>query len=150
MADDIQNTNPETNTHPEENGTQETGRMFTQDEVNNIVRDRLYRERERSSAQLEERERSLAARESRLECADALKQAGVDSRLLDVLDTSDPEKFKSTLDILLDCFQSPNRGQMSWGIRHGSSEKSNADVSKCFSPGGDQHSPKKLPSYYLR
>jgi len=61
-----QNTQQQTTPTPEETGG--AGRMFTQDEVNAIVQERLARERERLTRQTEqdERERSLELREQAL------------------------------------------------------------------------------------
>lgn len=59
----------------------EGGRMFTQDEVNRIVSDRLAREREKQTQQtaLDERENALREREQALEAkeARAAKEAAV-------------------------------------------------------------------------
>lgn len=58
------NTTQQTNTQPEGNGT--AGKMFTQDEVNAIVQERLARQRTKSAeeADLTARENDLKAREA--------------------------------------------------------------------------------------
>lgn len=113
MADsNIVNTNQQAGTQPEENGS--TGKMFTQEEVNNIVRDRLSRakaaaaEQESRTAALDKREADLKAKEAEMQqragraaCAEYCKAKGYDESVLDMLDTSDPEKFSTTLDKLL-------------------------------------------------
>ena len=59
----VDTTQQETTTQPEENGT---GKTFTQEEVNNIVRERLARERAKApdDADLTARENDLKAREA--------------------------------------------------------------------------------------
>jgi len=73
------NTQQQTTPTPEETGG--AGRMFTQDEVNKIVSDRLAREREKLTQQtaIEEREAALKAREQAFEAkeARAAKEAAV-------------------------------------------------------------------------
>ena len=85
------------NPTPGENG----GKLFSQDEVNRIVQTRLAEERAKQS-NLTEREQALTARESRLTCREYLLEIGASADLLDVLDTSDPGKFKQTLEKLED------------------------------------------------
>lgn len=73
------------------------GKMFTQDEVNRIVSDRLAREREKPG---DEREQALKAREARLDCRDYLDSKKYPVALMDILDSSDVEKFKAAADAL--------------------------------------------------
>lgn len=91
--------NQPSNAAPAENGEQ-AGRMFTQDEVNKIVSDRLARDREKRSTQQQddEKETALKARESRLDCREYLSEKKYPAELLDVLDTSDVEHFKAAAD----------------------------------------------------
>lgn len=81
---------------PEVAGEQGTERLFTQDDVNRIVSDRLARER----AKAEPREADLRAREARLSCREYLDGEGFPAALMDILDTSDAEKFKATVKAL--------------------------------------------------
>ena len=69
MADN--NKNIEQNgatTHPEDNGGQPEGKMFTQDEVNRIVSERLTRERSKliDQTELETREQAISTKEKAL------------------------------------------------------------------------------------
>ena len=93
--------NQPNNAAPAENGDQ-AGKMFTQDEVNKIVSDRLARDRDKRSAQQQEdtKELALKARESKLDCREYLSEKKYPAELLDVLDTSDVEKFKAAADKL--------------------------------------------------
>lgn len=101
----------ENNTQPEGNGP--AGKMFTQEEVNNIVRERLNRVKagaaeqdERATAldereaAVQQREQAMQQKESRAACEDHCKAKGYDTAFLDLLDTSDPERFTALVDKL--------------------------------------------------
>ena len=106
------NTTPSAAQQPENNGSE---RMFTQSELNNtIVADRLARERSKSAERvgdLDAREKDLKAREEALEaksqrfnqweareaCKQYLTDNHISTALLDKLDTSDPEAFKTAV-----------------------------------------------------
>lgn len=101
----------ENTTQPEGNGPAE--KMFTQEEVNNIVRERLNRVKtgaaeqdERATAldereaAVQQREQAMQQKESRAACEDHCKAKGYDTAFLDLLDTSDPERFTALLDKL--------------------------------------------------
>lgn len=89
-------------------------RMFSQEELNNIVADRLARERSKHTERvgdLDAREKDLKAREEALEaksqrfnqweareaCRQYLADNHISTALLDKLDTSDPEAFKTAV-----------------------------------------------------
>ena len=104
-------TRQENPTQPEGNG--HAGKMFTQEEVNNIVRERLNRVKagaaeqdERATAldereaAVQQREQAMQQKESRAACEDHCKAKGYDTAFLDLLDTSDPERFTALLDKL--------------------------------------------------
>ena len=103
-------------TQPEENGTQSGSgsgdgeRKFTQEEVNRIVKERLQRERSKAGSEQAEqftaKAAELAARESRLTCKEYLLDSGYPPELLDAIDTSDSEKFKSKAFALMNALQS--------------------------------------------
>lgn len=105
------NTAPSAAQQAENNGS---GRTFTQDEVNTIVADRLARERSKSAERvgdldarakdLEAREKALEAKsqrfnqwEAREACKQYLTDNHISTALLDKLDTSDPEAFKTAV-----------------------------------------------------
>ena len=113
MSESIETMNNQqpTNSTPEANGGQGE-KMFTQDEVNRIVSDRLAREREKLSQPhederekaLREREQAVAVRENRYRCEDYLKEKNMlpqdQARFLEALDTSDFDKFQKIVDVL--------------------------------------------------
>lgn len=105
---DTTNTAPNNST-PEANGGQGE-KMFTQDDVNRIVSERLAREREKYTQQprederetaLKERENGLKARESRLACRDYLDEKKLPRDLLELIGTDDEKKFQETVEKLV-------------------------------------------------
>lgn len=105
------NTTPSTAQQAENNGSE---RVFTQDEVNRIVADRLARERSKGAesaddltareSDLKAREEALAAKtkrfdawESREACKQYLHDNHISEKLLDKLDTSSLEEFKTAV-----------------------------------------------------
>ena len=87
-----------TNTQPGANGNNEK-KMFTQDDVNRIVSERLKEERQRAAEPnpQDAREIELTKRENKLNCRDFLEENKYKVELLDILDTTDIEKFKKTV-----------------------------------------------------
>ena len=109
----MENPNP-TPSAAQQAGNNGSERTFTQDEVNTIVADRLARERSKSAERvgdLDAREKDLKAREEALEaksqrfnqweareaCRQYLADNHISAALLDKLDTSDPEAFKTAV-----------------------------------------------------
>lgn len=92
------------------------GKLFTQDEVNRIVSERLNRERERAAqaaAQAAEpapdddiarRRAELTEAENRIKCKEFLLDNKHPAALLDLYDTKDFEAFKSHVEKLLKAF----------------------------------------------
>lgn len=114
MNDESKTTNREQPTTPTPEASGGPGeKMFTQDEVNRIVSERLAREREKLTQQpkederevaLREREKAVEAREARYKCEDYLKEINLSTKyrqdFLDVLDTTDFDTFKKIVDRL--------------------------------------------------
>ncbi len=93
------NTEPTTPTVEDKNGEQ--GRMFTQDEVNRIISERLARERAKSEpSPTDEREQALKVREAKMDCREYVAETGFPAELLEIFDTSDFEAFKATVERL--------------------------------------------------
>ena len=114
LKNESANQTEQLDTQPEVNGTQSGSgdgeRKFTQDEVNRIVKERLQRERSKAGAeqteQLAAKAAELAARESRLACKEYLLDSGYPPELLDAIDTSNPENFKSKAFAVVNALQS--------------------------------------------
>ena len=102
--DDMNNVNTEQQptTQTADNGTQGGERMFSQAEVDKIVKERLARVKAapKEPTEAELRERDLTARENRLSCKEYLIQKSYPRELLDILDTSDPEDFNKRADMV--------------------------------------------------
>lgn len=102
------NTTEPTTPTPEATGGQgET--LFTQEQVNAIIRERLARERAKGEpdereAALIEREKAVKAQEAKYKCMDYLRDINISEKyrkdFLEVLDTSDFDKFKAAVDRL--------------------------------------------------
>jgi hypothetical protein len=109
MSEEIKTNQQPENTHPEDNGGA-TGKTFTQEDVNRIVSERLARERDKAilakdePPKEDEREKALKAREAKLDCRDYLDSKKYPVELMDVLETSDTEKFKATVEKLAEKF----------------------------------------------
>lgn len=104
MSDNII-TNPEqqpaATPTPEASGDQGTEKLFTQADLDRIIGERLARERAKAEPSPEDaREADLRVRETRLSCREYLADKGYSAELLDLLDTSDLEKFKASVEKL--------------------------------------------------
>lgn len=119
------NTTQQANTPPEGNGT--AGKMFTQEEVNSIVKDRLARERakgqtsgatDNSAAELDTEKAQLEADRQKLqdernafECERYCKENGIDPKLVELIGNSDPEEFKEKTESLWSIFAKSQKNQ---------------------------------------
>ena len=83
-------------------------KLFTQAQVNEIIKKRLKNQKEIESSleQINARESEVAAKESRLNCREYLIEKGYPDELLDILDTSDLETFKSKAEKVNGVFES--------------------------------------------
>lgn len=127
---------------------------FTQNDVERIVKDRLARDRRTTEAhvaqreaELSEREAALSARESRFDCEQFLKGEGLSADLLDELDTTDAEAFKSKVGTLKRLFNPfdyprvPDGGEVLAPVRPAAE-----GVRAAFKDSG--HIPKNPKSYW--
>lgn len=89
-----------TNTGEAGNPTPQEGKTFSQEDVNRIVSERLAREKSKPDADLAQREQDLQRREFLLSAKETLTARGLSHDLLDALNTSTPETFNKSLDIL--------------------------------------------------
>ncbi len=102
--------NSSTNTQPEGNENK-TDKLFTQEEVNKIVSERLNKERQRTVQRqnenaLDARESELSARENLLTCRDFIDENKYNPKLLELFNTSDAETFKESVNKLFEVFPS--------------------------------------------
>lgn len=91
------------------NGGENTGRTFTQEEVNQIVSGRLKEEREKmkreQDAAFAEREQNIKAREMRMNVLDKLKSKGLPESLADAINCSDEESVDKSIEILTNTYK---------------------------------------------
>lgn len=114
MADTTKNntTQPaESNATPAATGgTQQGERVFTQAEVNQIVADRLARERKGASNEPAEpsaeaiRLKELEAREAALSCREYIAEKKYPEKLLEMFPTNDCKAFEASVEKLLEAF----------------------------------------------
>ena len=102
---------------PAEKGEEQRGRTFTQDEVNQIVSNRLAQERAKAEpSEQDKREQEFAARESRLSCREYITEKNYPDVLLYIFPTSDKEAFQASVEKLKEAFphifNSGNTGMM--------------------------------------
>ena len=100
--ENLQNTSTE-GTQASTEGVQQNGKVFTQDDVNRIVQERLAKEKgkasnnedfEKRSAELDKRMTELDARENRLNAITALRNAGYPDELADVIKCGNVDELK--------------------------------------------------------
>lgn len=102
---------------PQQGENKPSGKVFTQEEVNSIVAERLARERAKTAsnvADLEAREKDLKAKEadflarserfraweSKEACRQYLTDNHISEKLLDKIDTANPEEFKKAVELV--------------------------------------------------
>lgn len=89
-----------------EQPTQSGEKLFSQEDVNRIVKERLERDRAKRATgtvpieptEAEKKEAELIARETRLDCRAYLLERGYSPELLDILGTSNLEHFMKAAD----------------------------------------------------
>lgn len=98
-----QNTEQQPTTPTPEAAGGQGEKLFTQDEVNRIVGERLARVKQ--TADSAEREADLKAREARLTCREYLSSEKLPAELADILPTADAEAFKANVKKLTGLFR---------------------------------------------
>lgn len=140
---------------PENGSTQpEQEKRFTQSDVDRIVKERLKRaERTADSAQADElntQRAELTKQQNRLECREYLLDSGYNPGLLEILDTSDPEKFKSNASKLQLLIAEEKRKAYPPAPLRGDPDPSGgrrSDFASAFAHGS-KHKPKSWPPAY--
>ncbi|MCR4903887.1 MAG: hypothetical protein K6A23_13580 [Butyrivibrio sp.] len=124
-------------------------KLFTQTEVNEIVKERLSRERKKMSAQnndFEELESNLNIRANVLDCREYVMEKGYSKELLDILDTSNAENFKSKADALNELYKKQSAAALYPVLNDGGEpivpDARQYELEKAFR--GNPHSPMKF------
>lgn len=93
-------------------GAEETGKTFTQEDVNRIISERLGKERDKikkeQEAALEKREKEIAVREMRMNALEKLNSRGLPSELADAINYSDEESIDKSIEILAKNYTVPS------------------------------------------
>ena len=119
-------------------------KMFTQEQVNEMIKKRLknQKEVEANAQEINTRAAELTARESRLNCREYLMEKGYPSELLDIIDTSDVETFKNKADKASRVFKDRQSSYIE--VPLASTERPMyGDLSKAFE--NTKHEPRQYP-----
>lgn len=129
------------NSHNGQKGN-EPEKKFTQADVDRIVKERLKRKADKdeseSNAHFQQREAELLQKENRLACKEYLLDNRYPGELLDVIDTSDFEEFKTKANTVLSVMKSMQAHQSAPLFRHSDGGE---DVAAAFA--NTKHTPKK-------
>lgn len=98
---------------PQEPEAAHEEKTFTKDEVNDIVRRRLAKEREKFTALMDsegekrliEREKAVLKRELRADALDRFKEAGLPASLADLVDYADEESYNASFERVRSVFE---------------------------------------------
>lgn len=109
-------------------------RLFTKEEVNQMIEKRLARERRKQPPDIGEREKTLAQRELAVMAKEKLMGAGLPLELAGVLKYEDEESLQSSIEAYQKINESASPGgtgskgnfprNMAWGERQGRSQPS--------------------------
>lgn len=83
-----------------DNTAAETGKTFSQEDVNRIIQERLAKEKTKVDAAAAQREQELTKRELMLTAKEQLTSKGLPAELADALNASDKDALEKSLDIL--------------------------------------------------
>ena len=98
----MENQNMETNNQENQNSGHNSWqeKLFTQEEVNRIIGERLSRVKTDSSQELQERERKAMARELQLDAREKLMDAGLPKELLGAINCSTKEAMENSIKVI--------------------------------------------------
>lgn len=110
----------ETRDNGGETGREQEGRTFTQEEVDEIVRKRLARERKRTEPDSgDDREKALEERELKVMAREKLLAEGMPSQLADILRYSDEETLEEAMNTIKN-LRISKEPRAAWGQRQSS------------------------------
>ena len=66
---------------------------------------------------MDEREKAIALKENRVTCMEYVAENGHKKELLDILDTSDPEKFRSQAEKIVELYGEPEQKRVYPGTK---------------------------------
>ncbi len=90
-----------TNQNADPASGQGTGeKLFTQEQVNTIIQDRLAKEKAKYEKQAADMQAEIKQREKRLEAREKLSEKGLPAELIDLVRLDDDQAFKTSLELL--------------------------------------------------
>ena len=112
---------------------QQGEKTFTQDELNNIIGERLAKEKVKNEALLVQKEKELAERELRLTASEKLVEKGLPIELLEALNCTSSETLENSIKIIETAIKKNQRHDaVITGAKPGDSS------TRPQKPGGDQ------------
>ena len=138
-------------TQPEDNGS--TEKVFTQEDVNRIVQERLARDRESRNASQQAasddaaRLADLERRENTLSCREYIAENGYSKALLDVFSTDNADAFKGSVDALHKAFPGLDLSEGSRQTKPLSTGMSHEYGSECWRDRDDDIASAFKPKY---
>lgn len=97
MTEEIKTTQQEPSTEPKPASGQEEKKLFSQEEVEQLISERLAQSKATPDS-ITQKEQELNAREAQMNCREFVMEKSYPKVLLEVLDTNDAEKFKEAAD----------------------------------------------------
>ena len=76
------------------------GNVFTQEQVNTIIQDRLAKEKAKYEKQIADMQAGIKQREKRLEAREKLAEKGLPAELIDLVRLDDDKAFNTSLELL--------------------------------------------------
>jgi hypothetical protein len=136
---------------------QHSERLFTQEEVNKIIKKRLYdRKKEESESQgiseklterekaVDDREKSVIRRENKVKCQELVADRAYPKELIEILDTSDVDRFEEQAEKLARIYTAAPIGATATKAYPGAKKNSMADSKPTVKPfGNSRHVPKQ-------
>ena len=117
----MENMTDQNDDHGNDSQGNKKGKMFTQDEVNQIVQSRLARFKNESvnNNDYSEREAALTKREMQLTAREALMDAGLPKELLGAINVSSKEEMEKSINILKSFFGSGGKSKGTYRVVSG-------------------------------
>ncbi len=85
-------------------------KTFTQEQLNNIVSERLTKERSKNDSALAQKEQEFLQRELRLSAKELLSEKGLPVQLLDALNCTSAESLQKSISIIEESFKTKQTG----------------------------------------
>ena len=117
----MENMTDQNDSHGNDSQGNKIGKMFTQDEVNQIVQSRLARFKNESANNIDYsgREAALTKREMQLTAREALMDAGLPKEMIGAVNTNSKEEMENSINILKSFFGSNGKAKSTYRVVSG-------------------------------